>query len=67
MTYTRKTRDVYELQANHGHGEGWEVETTEETRKLAIAQVKCYRENVPGIDIRIVKRRERLALTGAHA
>lgn len=60
MTYLRKTRDTFELQANYGYGHGWEVETTEETRKLAREQIKCYRENVPGINIKIVKRRERI-------
>jgi len=58
MAYVRKTRDSFELQANYGYG--WEIETTEETRKLAREQIKCYRDNVPGINIKIVKRRERI-------
>ena len=60
MVYVRKTRDVYELHTNYGYGHGWEVETTETTRKEARAQAECYRKNVPGINIKIVKRRERI-------
>lgn len=58
MAYQRKTRDEWEIQANHG--QGWELETTEESRRAAREQVKTYRENVPGINIRIVKKRVKI-------
>jgi hypothetical protein len=53
MTYIRKTIDEWEVQGNCGYG--WECETTESSRKDALAQVKCYRENVT-YPMRIVKK-----------
>jgi hypothetical protein len=32
---TRLTTDEYDLEADYGHGEGWEVVTSEPTRKAA--------------------------------
>lgn len=55
MAYTRKTRDVWEIQVNYGYG--WECETAETSAADAKAQAKCYRENVH-FPVRIVKRRE---------
>lgn len=55
--YQRKTVDVWEIQGNCGYG--WECECTEESRNNAIAQAKCYRENV-NYPIRIVKKREKI-------
>ena len=55
---TRKTRDEYQIQGNYGYG--WEEITAEETRKDAIIQLKCYRENEPMYQHRIVKKRIRL-------
>ena len=52
--YQRKTIDEYELQGHYGFG--WECLTTEETRKAAREQLKCYRDNEGGI-YRIVKKR----------
>lgn len=60
MPYQRKTRDEYEVQGNYGHGHGWEVETTETTRKEARARLREYQENGPGA-YRIVKRRVPIA------
>jgi hypothetical protein len=57
MTRQRKTSDEYEIQSNHGYG--WD-QTTEETLADARAQLKTYRENVPGIPHRIVKKRVRI-------
>jgi hypothetical protein len=57
--YKRKTVDEYEIQGNYGYG--WDMVTTEETRKEARAQVKCYRENEPRAAHRIVKKRVKLA------
>ena len=55
--YKRKTIDVWEIQGNCGYG--WEMETTEETKKDAIKQLKCYQENV-NYPVRIVKKREKI-------
>jgi hypothetical protein len=41
--YKRKTRDEWEIQGNYGHG--WEMVTTEETRKAATVQLRCYNLN----------------------
>ncbi len=58
MAYTRKTYDEYDIEGNYG--QGWEVVTTEETYREAAAQVRCYRENVPGVPHRIKARRVRI-------
>jgi len=56
--YQRKTRDIYEIQGLYG--DTWETETTEATKKQAKIQLKTYRENVPTIQYRIKKTRERI-------
>jgi len=56
MPYIRKTEDEWEIQGYTGSQYGWECETTETNRKDALAQVKCYRENV-NYPMRIVKKR----------
>ena len=57
MKYTRKTVDEYEIQGNYG--QGWEMVTTEETRKEARVQLKCYNDNEPYAH-RIIKKRVRI-------
>ena len=59
MTYVRKTRDVFDVQANYG--QGWEDETSEFTHKEARDQIKSYRENGVNVPMRIKKSRERIA------
>jgi hypothetical protein len=63
MAYKRKTIDEYEIQGNYGYGYGFECVTTEETRQAAKEQIRCYRENEPGISFRIVKKRIKLQTT----
>ncbi len=58
----RKTRDIWEIQVDYGHGHGWEAETWELSRKEAIAQKKCYLENI-AYPVRIKKKRERIQAT----
>jgi hypothetical protein len=53
--YTRKTVDEYEIQGYYSYG--WESVTTEITRREAVEQLKCYRENEPGVLFRLAKRR----------
>lgn len=60
MAYQRKTYDEYEVQGYYGPRYGYGCVTTEETRQAAKAQIKCYRENEPGIPFRIVKKRIRI-------
>ena len=55
--YIRKTEDEYEIQSDYGTGEGFELVTTEVTRRAARDQIKCYRANEPGVPFKIVKKR----------
>lgn len=57
MAYTRKTRDIFEVQGNYGHG--WECVTAEETYKEARARLKEYRENECA-PFRLKLKRERI-------
>lgn len=54
----RKTRDVFEVRGNYGHG--YEMVTAETTRKEANARLREYRENEPGVDFKIVVTREKI-------
>lgn len=58
MAYHRKTKNVWEVQSFY-YGK-WERLTTEETRREAAVQKKCYDENERGVPHRIKKVRERL-------
>lgn len=58
MAYVRKTRYVWEVQGLY-YGE-WECLTTEESKKEAVEQRKCYDENERGVPHRIKKVRERI-------
>jgi hypothetical protein len=63
MAYIRKTRDVFDIEQHTGPGYGWEVVSSEETRKEAQRARREYQENQPEYPARIVKRRERLEQT----
>lgn len=63
MAYIRKTKDVYEAQGCYSAQYGFETVTTEETYKDAKIQIKCYRENEPGVDFRIRCKREAINST----
>lgn len=41
--YKRKTKDVWKLFVNYG--QGWEEETTEDTKEMYLTNKKAYREN----------------------
>ena len=56
--YIRKTEDTWELQANYGYGDGWECLTAECTRKEAISQKQCYRDNGDFAPMRVKLVRE---------
>jgi len=45
----------FEIHGNYGYG--FEMVTTEDTRRAALAQIKLYRENEPGICFKIVPKR----------
>jgi len=56
--YTRKTKDVFEIQGRYAGY--WETVTEEDNRKDALAQLKCYDANEPQYPHRIVKRRVKI-------
>lgn len=60
MARKRKTRDVFEVQGNYGHGHGFECVTAEEDYFEAKARLREYRENEPGVPFRIRVKRERI-------
>ena len=54
----RVTRDSYDLEADYGHGHGYEVISSSDTMIDAKQTRKEYRENGDYAPMRIVKRRE---------
>jgi len=56
----RKTRDVWEVRGNYGYGHGYEAVTAADTRQEALAYLREYRANEPGVPFKIVKTREAL-------
>lgn len=59
MSYTRKTRDRWDIVTNWGYG--WEVENSEYTREDARRSLKEYRENSAGrFAVRMEKHREKI-------
>lgn len=59
MSYTRKTRDRWDIVTNWGYG--WEVENSEYTRADARRSLAEYREAYAGrAAVRLEKHRERL-------
>ena len=63
--YTRKTRDVWEVRGDYGHG--WEMVTAELSRDAARERRTEYRQNEPGIAFIIVKTREYIRAGGDNA
>lgn len=59
-SYVRKTKDVWCIETNCGYG--WEVESTYDTRKEAMADLPEYRLFVSTYhgQVRIKKRREKI-------
>lgn len=61
MSYIRKTKDRWDVETDYGHG--WEVESSEYTRKEAVICFKEYCDNLMAYGkcaVRMVKRRERI-------
>lgn len=58
MAYKRKTEDEFRVLGRY-YGR-WEVETVETSYSDAKAQVKAYRENVPGVAFKIQVKRVRI-------
>lgn len=54
MAYIRKTIDTWQLLIDYGYG--YDVELTEYSKKEAMQQLKCYRENIK-YPVKIVKKR----------
>lgn len=59
MSYTRKTRDEYDIEGDYGSG--WELVTCEETYADAREMVRLYRREEPGYRFRIRPRRVPIA------
>lgn len=57
--YVRLTRDDFDVEGDYGGG--FELVTCAETYRDARRDLRDYRENVPGVAFRIVKRRVRIA------
>ena len=55
MKKERKTFDEFEVQGNYGGG--WECVCSEDTRREAVLQLRCYNENEPQYPHRLIKRR----------
>lgn len=53
----RTTRDEYEVRGNYGHGHGYEVVFTADTRLEAKNILRDYRNNEPGVPFKIVRTR----------
>lgn len=63
MAYVRKTRDEWDIEQQTGsadHRGGWEIVSSEPTRRDAHRAVREYRENQPELAVRSVKRRVRI-------
>ena len=60
--YQRKTVDKFEIHGYYHPEYGFECLCTEDSRKAAREQLKCYNENEPNISHRIVKKRVKLTV-----
>jgi hypothetical protein len=60
MAYKRKTVDEYDIEADYGYGDGWEIVTCEATYKDAVRAVKEYRQNETLVPFRIRKHRVKI-------
>ncbi len=60
MNAAKKNKYAYlhVLQADYGHGDGWEDLTASEDPREVRRDCRAYRENEPGIPRRTIKRRE---------
>jgi hypothetical protein len=54
--YNRKTVDTWQIWVNYG--QGWEHECTELSLAAMKVNVKAYRDNCPGIRIKVRPHRE---------
>ena len=48
---------VYNVEGNYGYGQGFEIVTFEKTRAEALKRLREYRENDPGVPVRIKRAR----------
>jgi hypothetical protein len=62
MAYIRKTVDEFDIEADYGHGQGFEMVTCETTFGQALQTKRDYKLNEPGIPFRIVHHRVRKVL-----
>lgn len=60
MSYQRKTKDVYILEANYGFGDGFEYVTEEDCKKQIRLRLKEYQQNAPQYAYRVRKTRTKI-------
>lgn len=60
MSYKRKTYDEWQLLANYGYGQGYEIDTTELTYVAIKQRLKEYRENAPQYSYKIKCKRVKI-------
>jgi hypothetical protein len=60
MSYTRKTRDVWEVRGNYG--QGYECVCASYDRREAVRDQRSHQENEPRVSFVLVKTRERIAV-----
>jgi len=60
MSYIRKTRNLWILQANYG-AYGWEDVDYNYSWLCARENKRLYAVNMPGYPLRLIKRREKIA------
>ena len=58
--YTRKTKDIYEVNGNYGYGHGFEYLIAYDNYKDARDCLRLYRINLPEGVYKIVKIREKI-------
>lgn len=61
MSRQRKTRDVWEVRADYGYGDGFECVCASLSRREALRDLRDHRENERGAAFKLVKTRERIA------
>lgn len=60
MSYTRKTRDEWQVVGNYGYGHGYECVDALNTYTEARASLKVYKENERDVSFKIVKKRVKI-------
>ena len=57
---TRKTKDLFVVQGNYGHGHGWEDLTASYIRNEAKDDLRAYQKYISNGTYRLITRREKI-------